>query len=691
MDTKLTRVLITGASGMLGSYIDFGIKTGRRDLDVTDYESVTAAFEKYKPETVLHLSAETDMDRCERDPARAYLVNAIGTYNIALAARKSGAKMVYVSTAGVFEGKKEKPYAVSDTPDPQNHYARSKHLGELAVTGLLEDYLIVRVGWMMGGGPLKDKKFVGKIIAQLLKKSTGGIKAVNDQTGSPTFAGDLAYAIKLLIERGEKGIVHVADSHQASRYDVAKVVSEYLIPGSKISGVPLSYFNLDAKRPVNEALEASMKLPRPWQAALTNYLESEWSDYFKNMLKFYRKREDCRGCGGKNLTLILDMGSMPPANSFIKASEIGAEKTFPLTILFCGDCKLLQVPDIVDPQILFGQYDYLTSASAPLAEHFRKMAGTISKKFSLKENDLVVEIGGNDGALLEALKGKCRILNIEPAKNVAELSVKKGIETVNEFFGLPLAGKIVEKYGQAKVVVANNVMAHIDDISGIFKGVNTVIGDKGVFVFEVHWVGNLLGEGGFDQIYHEHLCYYSLTALKKLVERCGLRVFDVELVPMHGESMRVYAAKNLEESAAVKTLLQREREMKLDDVRTFLEFKEKTEKNKDHLVALLAGIKSRGKTIVCYGAPAKGNTLLNYCGIDSRLIDYITDTTPFKQGLLAPGSHVAVYHPERLKEKRPDYLLLAAWNYADAIMEKESELINAGTKFILPVPEPKII
>lgn len=409
------------------------------------------------------------------------------------------------------------------------------------------------------------------------------------------------------------------------------------------------------------------------------------------MAKFYKKREDCRGCGGKNLTPVLDLGSMPPANSFIKASEISKEKQFPLTVVFCNDCKLLQVPEVVDPGVLFSEYDYLTSASAPLVLHFKKMAVHIAEKFSIKKEDLVVEIGGNDGVLLEALVDKCRTLNVEPAKNVAELSRNKGIETINDFFGPRLAEDIVGKYGHANIVVANNVMAHIDDMRGIFSGVSSVVGDKGVFVFEVHWVGNLLGDGGFDQIYHEHLCYYSLISLKNLVERSGLKIFDIEMVPMHGESMRVYAGKSREPSIAVVEMLKKEKNMKLDKMETFLNFKNKVENNQNRLVVLLTDIKKQGKSIVGYGAPAKGNTLLNFCKIDGKTVDYIIDTTPFKQGLVAPGSHIPIYSPEKLKESRPDYVLLSAWNYADAIIKKESELINAGTKFILPVPEPRII
>lgn len=409
------------------------------------------------------------------------------------------------------------------------------------------------------------------------------------------------------------------------------------------------------------------------------------------MEKYYH-RTTCSICGSRNLSLVLDLGQMPLANAFLKKEELFLpEDKFPLCVYFCRDCSSLQLLDILDPEILFKHYDYLTSASKPLAEHFVWMGKELAEEFVSSQKDLVVEIGGNDGVLLEAIKEKCRVLNIDPAENVAEISRRKGIETISCFFSEGAAEKILSEHGNAKVVVANNVMAHTENLKGIFSGVKKLIGEDGVFVFEVHWVGNLIGEGGFDQICHEHIFYHSLTVLKHLAESIGLKIFDIKLVPIHGQSMRVFAAKNFEIRSSVDEFLAKEKNLGLDKEETFLAFAQKISDNKKRLVDMLGQIKEEGKMIVGYGAPAKGNTLLNYFQIGHGLLDFLTDTTPLKQGLYSPGMHIPVVSPDRIDEKRPDYFLLLAWNYADVILAKEQKMIEKGSKFIIPVPEAKIL
>lgn len=400
----------------------------------------------------------------------------------------------------------------------------------------------------------------------------------------------------------------------------------------------------------------------------------------------------CHICGESGLIKVLDLGEMPLANSFLCKEELNKpEKKFSLTVYFCRNCFSLQLLDVINSEVLFRDYSYLTSASKPLVDHFVQMGHDIVGVFIKDRNDLIVEIGGNDGVLLNAVKDKCRVLNIEPARNVAEMSREKGIETINEFFNNELALITLKKYGNAKVVVANNVMAHIADIKSVFEGVKNLIGEEGVFVFEVHWVGNLLNEGGFDQIYHEHLFYHSLLALNNLVARFELNIFDIELVPIHGQSMRVFMSKNMPIKDSVNEFLKKEKELGLDNSETFLNFSDKVEINKKELVSLLNKLKEDGKKIIGYGAPAKGNTLLNYFHIDNSILDYIIDTTPLKQGMYTPGTHIIVSSPERIKEDVPDYILLLAWNYADAILEKEKSLREQGVKFIIPVPKVKVV
>lgn len=404
------------------------------------------------------------------------------------------------------------------------------------------------------------------------------------------------------------------------------------------------------------------------------------------------KKKQCRICGSSDFAEVLNLGEMPPANAFLKKEDLAKEeRKFPLIVYFCRNCALLQLLDVVSPKILFEHYDYLTSASAPLAGHFVQSAKMLAEKFITGKNDFALEIGGNDGVLLSEMKKHCRVLNIEPSKNVAELARKRGVETIDEFFTTALARDIMQKYGRSRLIIANNVMAHIDDLSDVFRAVEALLQDDGVFVFEVHWVGNLIGEGGFDQIYHEHLCYFSLFPLLRMLDGFALKIFDVELIPVHGQSMRLYAGKKQAVSDSVGSFLNREKELGLQDLKTFLNFAKKVEKNKNDLNDLLARLRNERAVIAGYGAPAKGNTLLNYCKIDNTILDFIIDTTPLKQGLFTPGSHIPIYSPRVLPKKKPDYFLLLAWNYADAVMVKEADFRNKGGKFIIPVPEVKII
>lgn len=276
--TDFSKILITGANGMVGSYVNFGIKTNRRSLDVTDLKEVLKVCREHKPQTIIHLAAETDVDRCERDPEYAYMINGVGTYHMALAAKELGVKLVYVSTAGVFDGVKKESYTEEDEANPQNYYGRSKHLGELAIKGILKNYIIARVCWMFGGGPEKDQKFVAKIIKQFEK---GEIKAVDDQIGSPTFGKDLINAVKKLIEEDAVGVFNLANKGVCSRYEFAKEIVNILKPDVKVTPVKMSYFNLDAPRTFNEGLVSKIDIIRPWQEALKEYLETEWRPFLK--------------------------------------------------------------------------------------------------------------------------------------------------------------------------------------------------------------------------------------------------------------------------------------------------------------------------------------------------------------------------------------------------------------------------
>lgn len=409
-------------------------------------------------------------------------------------------------------------------------------------------------------------------------------------------------------------------------------------------------------------------------------------------MKNHSKNTVCRVCSSTNLVKVLDLGSMPPANAYLKEENLGRkEESYPLALYFCKECSLAQLLDVVNPEILFGDYHFITSASQPSVEHFKRYAEETLRQFISSPEDLVIDIGGNDGVLLSFVKSYARVLNVDPADNLAKISEERGVLFFPRFFTSKVADELLERFGPVKVVTANNVFAHTDPIRDVFKGVAKLIGDHGVFIFEVHWVKHLVNTGAFDQIYHEHLCFYSLHALKRLVELSGMNIFDVEVIPMQGQSLRVFVAKHRQATPRVEEILKEEKERGLTEERTYHEFAKRVAENRKKLITLLYDLKKQGKKIVGYGAPAKGNTLLNHYNLGTETLDYITDTTPLKQGLYSPGKHIPIVAPERLQEDPPDYILLLAWNFADVILEKEKPLRGKGVKFIITIPEFKIL
>ncbi len=406
----------------------------------------------------------------------------------------------------------------------------------------------------------------------------------------------------------------------------------------------------------------------------------------------FSHKTTCRICGDDDLVQVLNLGSTPPANSYPKKENFAAEKSFPLVLYFCRTCALAQLLDVVDPEILFRDYHYVTGANPPLVEHFRRYAESAIVPRIQSRDDLVIDIGGNDGLLMSYVNSHARTLVVDPAENLAIEAKKKGVEFHSAFFTSTTADELLQKYGPARVVTANNVFAHTDPIRDVFEGVRNLLTDDGTFIFEVHWVKDLVDRKCFDVIYHEHVCFYSLHAAKRLVELSGMKVFDIEIVPTQGQSLRVYVSKDDRPvERRVADTLAVEKEAGLTDEETFRAFGRSIEANKQTLRTLLLDLKAQGKRIVGYGAPAKSCTLLNYYGIGTDILEYITDATELKQGLYTPGTHIPIVSPDILKKDTPDHIVLFAWNYADSILEREHDVRSRGSKFILIIPEVKIV
>jgi SAM-dependent methyltransferase len=409
-----------------------------------------------------------------------------------------------------------------------------------------------------------------------------------------------------------------------------------------------------------------------------------------------KKAENCRVCTSKNLQKVLSFGPTPLANAFLKEEQLDEPESFyPLDTYFCKNCSFLQLGHVVNPKKLFKNYLYASSTSPVFINHFKEFASRFASKFSFKKDSFIVDIGSNDGILLLPFKDLgYKTLGIEPARTVAKLARQKNIDTLVAYFSTDIAKKVVNKRGKANLVTATNVFAHIDDLNEVINGVKILMDEEGTFVIEAPYIIDFLENRYFDLVYHEHLSYWSVGTLKKLFERFDMKIFHVEKVSVHGGSIRVYVAnkkahQKIEES--INNFLQLEKANKLSSLKTYVEFGETIQTNKIALLVLLNKIKSAGKSIAAYGAPAKGNTLLNFFSIGTEILDYVVDDSPLKQGLFTPGKHIPVVSAKTMTTQLPDYLFILAWNFAEPIIKKNEIFKKHGGKFIIPVPKPKVI
>jgi len=407
----------------------------------------------------------------------------------------------------------------------------------------------------------------------------------------------------------------------------------------------------------------------------------------------YYHRTTCRICGSKKVEKFISLGPTPLANSLLTENDLrGREKTYPLDVYFCTECNLVQLMDVVSPERMFSDYVYMTGASKPMQTHFLSLVSDAIGHSDPEKSNFVVDIGSNDGTLLNVFsQSGCKTLGIEPATNLVAVAQTRGIQTINTFFNKKTAEKVFQEYGPADIITATNVFAHIDDLHGIIEGITCLLAERGTFIIEVPYLYHLIERLEFDTIYHEHLSYFSLHPLVYLFRKHGLTVVDVREIGSHGGSIRVFIRKQGLPTENVKKMLQFEKTEKLDDPLTYEKFGIDVAKLKRKLRSLLKKLKKDGCRITAYGATAKGNTLLNYCKIGTEYLDYISDTTPLKQGKYSPGMHIPIVPEEVFHESPPDYALLLAWNYAEEILRKESSYRKNGGKFIHPIPTPEIV
>ncbi len=403
----------------------------------------------------------------------------------------------------------------------------------------------------------------------------------------------------------------------------------------------------------------------------------------------------CRFCGAKLEHVFADLGMSPLSNSYLRPEQLEQmEPFFPLTVRVCADCFLVQLPAVETPEKIFSDYAYFSSYSETWLEHARRYCEAMTARLNLNERSQVVEIASNDGYLLQYFaKANIPVLGVEPAANVAEVARAKGIDTVVRFFGVDTARELAAQGRSADLLLGNNVLAHVPDINDFVGGLKILLKRGGVVTMEFPHLVQLMRGNQFDTIYHEHFSYLSLLTVRRIFAAHGLTIFDVDELPTHGGSLRIYAGHADERTAneRVIALESTEREFGLADVATYARFAEQVRETKRALLAFLIRAKEEGKRVVAYGAPAKGNTLLNYCGVRTDFIEFTVDRSPHKQGLFLPGTHIPIHAPDRIRETRPDYVLILPWNLRDEIMEQMIDVRVWGGKFVVPIPSVEVL
>lgn len=407
-------------------------------------------------------------------------------------------------------------------------------------------------------------------------------------------------------------------------------------------------------------------------------------------------QSQCRSCGAPLEHTFVNLGMSPLANSYLKPEQLSRmEPFYPLHVYVCAKCLLVQLEQFSTPHDIFSDYAYFSSFSDSWLAHAKAYVDMIAERFPLGKNSKVVEIASNDGYLLQNFIARgIPVIGVEPAANVAEVAKKKGINTKVAFFGEKTALDLTADGWKADLIIGNNVLAHVPDLNDFVKGLKVLLKSTGLITMEFPHLLQLMEQNQFDTIYHEHFSYFSFLAAEQVFARHGMKLFDVEEIPTHGGSLRIYVCHEQDVSKPIGTrageLKSREEAAGFGQLNHYLSFGPQVEATKRKLLSFLISARQEGKRVVAYGAPAKGNTLLNYCGVRTDLIDYTVDRSPHKQGHFLPGVHIPIYAPEQIRQTRPDYMLILPWNLREEVMQQMASIREWGGKFVVPIPEVKV-
>ncbi len=642
------QILLTGGSGLLGTEIlkldpDL-LAPSHRELDITDAAAVAAYVAAHKPDIILHAAAITNNREVEAHPVTAEKVNVDGTVNLVQACDGTRIRFVYLSTDYVYKGDRGN-YSETDPVDPFNMYASTKLAGEKIVRRI-PNHLIIRASFGASEFAYPD--------------------AFSDKWSSKEYVDEIAPGILKAVRSPLTGILNMGGERR-SMYEYAFERNPAV---NKIERRDSAH-----KSPV----DTSLNLDR-WNA----YVEGRG---------IVRAVNNCRVCGSADLVKYLDLGMLPLANNLAASAQDAIDMVrFPTQVLFCQECALSQLSVVIDPDVLFTHYTYRSSINKGYVRHCREMARSVKDSLQIGSGDLVVDVAGNDGALLVEFKEELgvNVVNVDPAENISAIAEASGIPTLTKFWSQEVAQEILDQHGRPKLITATNIFAHVDDVRGFLAAARYCLHERGALLLEFPYAMDFIENREFDTIYFEHLSYVLIGPVAQLAAKEGMQVFDVQKQDIHGGTVRVFLGVEgaHEVKPSVATFLGKEESSGYHDIAIYREWTGEIDALIDDLAAQLKKLKNAGAQIAAFAASAKGNTLLNACVLDTATIDYIVDDTPEKIGKFSPGTGIPIVDRSVLADDPPHYLVILAWNFAGEIMGNTSAF---GGKYIVPIPAFEIV
>lgn len=645
------KIVVFGGHGTLGKELQKLnpeiICPTRQQVDITNLRTVKECLSLHKPDIVINCAAILDARVFEKNPEKAINTNIVGAANVAIACIETGARLVYISTDYVYKGDRGN-YKETDEVLPFNLYAWTKLGGETSAVGV-ENHLIIRTSFG--------------------KSNFAYSQAFIDKWASKDYIDVIAPMIYEAALSPLTGILNLGTER--------KTLHEYA-----------SERNTNVK-PVKLA-ETTFFTPYDTSLNL-----QKWINY-KSEKTIAKPHTECRVCGSHKLTKYLDLGLMPLANNleftYLRARE---KERFPLQVLFCEDCGLSQLSVVIDPEKMFSYYTYRSSVNAGYVKHCRSMAEQLQDKYGLNKDSFMVDIAGNDGALLKEFKDQIglRVLNVDPASNLAAIAESQGVETLSDFWSSEVAEKIKSSHSQADLITATNVFAHVDNVKDFVKAASLLLKRNGILVLEFPYLVDFIENMEFDTIYFEHLSYMSVLPLNRLCDGLGMRIIDIEKQDIHGGTIRVTIAGEFSDysvSDSVASFIEHEYKDGYTSIEKYLKWGRSVHEQIDLFWNQIIKLKKEGSTIAGFAASAKGNTLLNSAKINTDIIDYICDQTPEKIGKFSPKTGIRIVHPQEILKNHPDYLILLSWNFKEALIEKARKIGFKG-KFIVPIPTFQIV